>query len=160
MLNVPGVKPKSAVVTEEVSLPDVGPTLLGLTGAGRLAGAEGRDFSGLYTGAPLPSAAAVYAELYRTGTRNVQVASIDARRKVIHHFQQRSLEVYDLAADPGEKQELPEQGDVALPLVAELRDWLATKWHRFDKRVRTEGIEPVVIDEKEIEKLRSLGYLN
>jgi arylsulfatase A-like enzyme len=160
VLHVPGARPNQPVVTQEISLPDVGPTLLGLTGAGRLAGAEGRDFSGLYSGAPLPPEGAVYAELYRTGTRNVQVASIDARRKVIHHFQQRSLEVYDLGTDPGEQHELPERGDVVTPLVAQLRDWLATKWHRFDKRVRTEGIEPVVIDEKEIEKLRSLGYLN
>jgi arylsulfatase A-like enzyme len=160
VLHVPGLQPRSAVVTDEVSLPDVGPTLLGLAGLARLDGAEGRDFSGLYSGAPLPPPGTVHAELYRTGTRNVQVASIDARRKVIHHFQQRSLEVYDLGADPGEKQELAEQGEVALPLVAQLRDWLATRWHRFDKRVRTEGIEPVVIDEKELEKLRSLGYLN
>jgi arylsulfatase A-like enzyme len=160
VLHVPGARPNRPVVTQEISLPDVGPTLLGLAGAGRLAGAEGRDFSGLYTGAPLPPDGAVYAELYRTGTRNVQVARIDARRKVIHHFQQRSVEVYDLGADPGEQRELPERGEVATPLVTQLRDWLAAKWHRFDKRVRTEGIEPVVIDEKEIEKLRSLGYLN
>jgi arylsulfatase A-like enzyme len=160
VLHVPGAKPGAGVVADEVSLPDVGPTLLGLTGAGRLEGAEGRDYSGLYTGAPLPAPQAVHAELYRTGTRNVQVASIDARRKVIHHFQRRSLEVYDLGEDPSEQTPLAEQGTVAQPMVAQLRDWLATKWHRFDKRVRTEGIEPVVIDEKELEKLRSLGYLN
>ena len=90
----------------------------------------------------------------------MQIARIEARRKIIHHFQQRSLEAYDLSADAGAKTELADQGGLAAPLVAGLRDWLAIRWHRFDKRIRSEGVEPVVIDEKEIEKLRSLGYMN
>jgi len=160
VLYVPGRRPSSGVVTQEASLVDVGPTLLSLAGLPRLDGAEGRDYSGLYTGAPLPEAGAVTAELYRTGTRNVQVAQIDARRKIIHHFQQRSLEVYDLAADAGEQQSLAPRGPLGEPLASRLRDWLDVRWSRFDKRVRTEGIEPVILDEKALEQLRSLGYLN
>ena len=160
VLHVPGRRPSAGVVNEEASLIDVGPTLLSLAGLARPDGAEGRDFSGLYTGAPLPDGGPVVAELYRTGTRNVQVAQIDARRKIIHHFQRRSLEAYDLGADAGEQHSLAPRGPLAEPLVAGLRDWLDARWHRFDKRVRSEGIEPVIIDAKALEQLRSLGYLN
>ncbi|MFN2427707.1 MAG: sulfatase, partial [Candidatus Binatia bacterium] len=160
VLHVPGRRPSTGQVTAEASLLDVGPTLLSLAGLERPAGSEGRDFSGLYTGAPLPNPGPVVAELYRTGTRNVQVAQIDRRRKVIHHFQRRSLEVFDLASDPGEQRTLAPRGEVALPEVATLKDWLEGHWHRFDKRVRTEGIKPVILDERALEQLRSLGYLN
>jgi len=159
LLQVPGRKPSDSVVDEEVSLVDVGPTLLGLAGLAQPGGADGRDFSGLYTGAPLPPPGAVHAELYRTGTRNVQVADIDARRKVIHHFQRRSLEVYDLSADPSEQERLAATGPLAAALLPEFRDWLSGHWQRFDKRVRTEGIEPVILDAKAKDQLRSLGYL-
>ncbi len=160
VLNVPGRRPSRAEVVDEASLVDVGPTLLGLVGMDSPDGVEGNDFSGLYSGAPLPRPGAVRAELYRTGTRNVQVASIEARRKIIHHFQRRSLETYDLSTDPGERRGLAPRGPEAEPLVAGLKDWLDLRWHRFDKRVRTEGVEPVILDEKALEQLRSLGYLN
>ena len=101
----------------------------------------------------------MYAELYRTGTRNVQVAEIDARRKIIHHFQRRYLEAYDLAADPAEHAALAPAGPLAAPLVLRLRDWLDGQWQHFDKRVRKEGIEHVVLDAKASEQLRSLGYV-
>ena len=159
VIDVPGRHPSSAVVDESVSLIDVAPTLLGLAGLAAPDGAEGRDFSGLYTGAALPGDAPVWAELYRTGTRNVQVAEIADHKKVIHHFQRRSLETYDLAADPGEKRSLAPTGPVAAPMVAGLAGWLDDRWHRFDKRVRTEGIDPVILDAKAKEQLRSLGYL-
>lgn len=159
VLEVPGHRPSAPVVEEEVSLIDVAPTLLGLAGVKAPEGAEGRDFSGLYTGAPLPAAKPVFAELYRTGTRNVQVSETSARRKIIHHFQQRSLEVFDLDSDPGEQRSLAASGDVGGPLTARLGEWINGRWQRFDKRIRTEGIEPVVLDAKATEQLRSLGYL-
>jgi arylsulfatase A-like enzyme len=159
VLEVPGHRPSKTEVGDEVSLVDVAPTLLGLCGLPQPDGAEGRDWSGLWTGAPLPAADAIFAELYRTGTRNVQVAELDARHKVIHHFQQRSLEAYDLAADPGEQKSLSRTGPLATPLVSRMRDWLDGRWHRFDKRLRGEGIEPVILDAKARDELKALGYL-
>jgi arylsulfatase A-like enzyme len=159
VLNVPGRNPSRPSVDAETSLIDVGPTLLGLAGLARPQGSEGRDWSGLWTGAPLPQPGPVHAELYRTGTRNVQVAAIDGRRKVIHHFQRRGLEAYDLAADPAETKPLAPRGDVAAPVVADLGEWLNLRWQRFDRRLRIEGLSPVVLDEKSAEQLRSLGYL-
>lgn len=159
LFEVPGGKPSAREVERETSLIDVAPTLLGLVGLGKPNGAEGRDFSGLYTGAALPEDKPVYAELYRTGTGNVQAAQIDGRHKVIHHFQQRWLESYDLAGDPGEQAALALSGEVTRPQVSRLREWIDGRWDRFDKRIRTEGIEPVVLDERATEQLRSLGYL-
>jgi len=159
VLNVPGHAPSAPVVDMESSLIDVGPTLAGLAGVKQPEGAEGRDFSGLWTGAPLPPATPVRAELYRTGTRNVQAAEIGARHKVIHHFQRRWLEAFDLAVDPGEQKSLPPSGPLAAPVVSSLREWIDGRWQRFDRRIRTEGIDPVILDAKAKEQLRSLGYL-
>ncbi|HXC50333.1 MAG TPA: hypothetical protein VN634_05560, partial [Candidatus Limnocylindrales bacterium] len=102
---------------------------------------------------------AVEAELYRTGTRNVQVARIDERKKIIHQFQRRSVETYDLAADPGEHASLAPGSAPAESLMTGLRDWLDQHWHHFDQRARKEGIQPVVLDAKARDQLRSLGYL-
>ena len=159
LLDVPGLRPSKAVFDDDVSIIDVAPTLLGLAGLAQPAGAEGRDFSGLYTGAKIPSAAAIEAELYRTGTRNVQVARIEERRKVIHQFQQRSLETYDLASDPGEQKSLRARSDAARSLLPDLREWLDQHWRLFEQRDRREGITPVILDAKAKEQLRSLGYL-
>ncbi len=159
VLSVPGLAPKQAVVEAEASIIDVAPTLAGLAGAAPIDGAEGRDWSGLYGSGSLPEPGPVFAELYRTGTRNVQAAEISERRKVIHHFQRRWLQSYDLAEDPAEKHSLPPAGPLAAPLVSRLGDWLDARWHRFDKRVRKEGIAPVILDAKTKEQLRSLGYL-
>jgi len=159
VLEVPGLRPSAAEVAGEVSIVDVAPTLLGLAGLAQPAGAEGRNFSGLYTGAKLPPEGAVEAELYRTGTRNVQVARIDERKKIIHQFQRRSVETYDLAADPGEHASLAPGSAPAESLMTGLRDWLDQHWHHFDQRARKEGIQPVVLDAKARDQLRSLGYL-
>jgi arylsulfatase A-like enzyme len=160
VLFVPGRQPARATIEDETSLVDVGPTLLGLAGLASPGGAEGRDFSGLYTGAPAGGGQPVFAELYRTGTRNVQVAEIDGRTKIIHHFQKRSLETYDLSRDAAEQHTLAADSSEAAALVARLQEWLEGRWHRFDKRVRSEGIHPVILDARTSEQLRSLGYLN
>lgn len=159
IVNVPGLAPSASSVNIESSIVDVGPTLTGLAGVAPPEGAEGRDFSGLWTGAHLPPSTPVHAELYRTGTRNVQAAEIGGGRKVIHHFQKRWLESYDLEADPGEQKSLPAADPLAAPIVSSLRDWIDGRWQRFDKRLRTEGIDPVILDAKAKEQLRSLGYL-
>lgn len=159
MVYVPGKKPVVPEVQSETSVIDIAPTLTALVGVAAPPGVEGRDLSGAFTGTTPADGVAVHAELYRTGTRNVQVAQIANRRKVIHHFQNRSLEAYDLSSDAGERSRLAPRGEVAAPEVASLRDWLDGRWKFFERRLRSEGIAPVVIDAKTAETLRSLGYL-
>jgi arylsulfatase A-like enzyme len=163
LLDVPGVEPARRDVEQEVSIIDVGPTLMALAGVAAPSGPqamEGRDFSGLYTGAAVPGPAPVHAELYRTGIRTVEVAELDSRRKVIHQFQRRRLETFDLDADAGEQRSLAPTSASAVPMVGSLRDWLDGGWHHFDRQLRTEGVSKVVLDAKTAEQLKSLGYLN
>ncbi|MBI5506842.1 MAG: sulfatase [Deltaproteobacteria bacterium] len=163
VIDVPGLRPATAVVEDETSIIDVAPTVLSLTGIAVPKGVEGRDLSDAFVGKPAGTRRdpqrAVFAELYRKGTLNVQVAELAARRKVIQHFNSRRLSTFDLAADPGEQRSLAPRGEVAAPMVAALREWLDGRWGLFDRRVRTEGVSAVVLDAKTAETLRSLGYL-
>lgn len=159
VLFVPGWTPAEREWSQEVGIADIGPTLLGLAGLPAMEGAEGRDLSAALTGSEPFEQRPVFAELYRSGTRNVQVAELAERAKIIHHFQRRSLETYDLAVDAGEQQSLSPRSPAARQLAARLRTWLDGRWKTFDKRRRSEGIDPVILDERTTEQLRSLGYL-
>ncbi|HYC54799.1 MAG TPA: sulfatase [Candidatus Binatia bacterium] len=161
VIEAPGIEPAQRRVAGETSIIDVAPTVLSLTGLAAPAGMEGRDLSQAFLATPgEPHQGAVYAELYRKGTLNIQVAQIQNRSKLIHHFNNRALLAYDLRSDPAEKTQLDPTGEAVTPQVSALRDWLDGRWRLFDRRVRSEGIAEVVIDEKTAETLRSLGYLN
>jgi|GEM_PF-377281 len=163
VVQVPGVTAVTPVVEDETSIVDVAPTLLSLTGIGIPKDFEGHDLSGFFVGsgadAGYDPGRAVFAELYRKGTLNVQVAELSRRRKLIQHFNSRQLSTFNLTVDPGERVSLTPRGEVASPMAASLRDWLDGRWSLFDRRVRSEGVSAVVIDAKTAETLRSLGYL-
>jgi len=162
VVDVPGRTPSAPLVEGETSIIDVEPTLLSLTGIPIPKGVEGVDRSDGFRGQPSAAAQSgrtVFAELYRKGTLNVQVAEIAARRKLIQHFNTRELSTFDLTVDPGERHSLAARGAVATPMASSLRDWLEGRWDLFDRRIRHEGIHPVVLDAKTAETLRSLGYL-
>jgi len=160
VIEAPGVQAVQRRVAGETSIIDIAPTVLSLTGLSTPAGMEGRDLSPFMVRATPATTRPVYAELYRKGTLNIQVAQIENRQKIIHHFNNRSLFAFDLRSDPGERASLDPAGAVAAPLTWTMRDWLDGRWRLFERRVRSEGISEVVIDEKTAETLRSLGYLN
>jgi arylsulfatase A-like enzyme len=157
LVYVPGVAPVAKVVDQQVSIIDIAPTLLSLVGAPLPEDLEGRDLAPLWSGresAPRPA----WGELYRKGSLNVQVSATMEGRKVIHHFNRRILEVYDLAEDPGEQVQLPRSGLVAATLTYRLRDWLNREWGLFDGRVRGGQVDAVTIDQETADMLEALGY--
>lgn len=157
VVNVPGTRRDRSVIDEQVSLIDIAPTLLSLVGGEPLEGVEGRDLSPLWTGKP-SAARPAYAELYRKGSLNIQASASLGGRKVIHHFNRRILEAYDLASDPGETTTLASDTALASSMTSRLAAWLNREWKVFDRRVQRGDVDAVVLDSKTAEMLRSLGY--
>jgi arylsulfatase A len=123
----PGHTPKGAVCSEPVSSCDLLPTLLQMAGVacGPLA-VDGQDFSPWLTN---PAAAREprtlyfhYPHYYATTTPVAAVRAGDW--KLLEFFEDQRLELYDLAADPGEttdlSQKLPEP---TAALHAQLQRW-------------------------------------
>jgi hypothetical protein len=100
----------------------------------------------------------VFGELYRKGSLNVQVSALHDRGKVIHHFNRRILESYNLTTDQGEQVRLPETAEPTASRIQMLAKWLNRRWRTFDDRLRADGISEVQLDEKTADMLRSLGY--
>ncbi|HUR29509.1 MAG TPA: sulfatase [Planctomycetota bacterium] len=87
--------------------------------------------------------------------KQFQIASLrTARWKLIHHITRDVRELFDLAADPGEKKDLAaEVPDVFRDLTAELDAWVAgQKLHATDLPRATIGSE-------RMDRMRSLGYM-
>jgi arylsulfatase A-like enzyme len=96
ILRGPGVAAGLRVATP-VSLVDVAPTLLGLLGAGSIAGAQGRDLSAVLAGGAAPGDAPLYFDWIGNTARGVR----HGRWKYLETRGERRL--YDLEADPFEQ---------------------------------------------------------
>lgn len=156
---VPGAKPQRSEVTMETSTMDIMPTVLGLVGAAVPAGVEGIDLTGVsYLGRPEWNRTTV-AELYRTESLNVQVALRRTGEKLIHHFNDRLVESYDIATDPGEHSRLPIKQSPATEMMADLSAWLNEHWAVYRGRIRAGLDRAVVMDAETQERLRALGYI-
>jgi arylsulfatase A-like enzyme len=163
--------PSGRVVTENVSLVDVAPTLLDLAGLPPEPNFEGRSLAPLITppsapagrrdrlpGDPPGESRDILAELERTDTK------LDFRRhtssilrgsvKLLVNQPHATAETYDLAEDPRERTPLAsEDGKAAAVLARALEELRASLQIR-----RAELAERGRVDEATREKLRALGY--
>ena len=156
---VPGAKPQRSEVVMETSTIDIMPTVLGLVGAPTPAGVEGADLTGVaYLGRPEWNRT-VIAELYRTESLNVQVALRRTGEKLIHHFNDRLVEFYDIATDPGEHSRLPIRQLPATEMIADLSAWLNERWAAYRGRIRAGLDRAVTMDAETQDRLRALGYI-
>lgn len=151
-------------VDAQVSLLDVMPTVLQAVGHGDLAtGCQGTSLL------PLPSAGQAgfrvpglrinrkkYYRPYKEQRGNVNVIVRQGRFKGIWNAEPETLELYDLDLDPGEHRNLAaERTDLAIPMQRYARQWLEACGAGAAPAV--EGGE---VDEKTLENLRSLGYVD
>ena len=145
ILAAPGIEP-GTVVSEQVSLVDLTPTLLDLGGA-PLDGVDGRSLLPLVRG----EAADEEREVWIVGTDGGRVSQLCLRRppwKLLVHVESGEEEVYDLAADPRERRNVP---DEAPP---ELRERLYAELEAIEQP------ELSAADEAAVEsRLADLGYL-
>jgi len=156
---VPGKTPQRSEVAMETSTIDVMPTVLGLVGAPVPPGVEGADLTGVaYLGRPEWNRTTV-AELYRTESLNVQVSLRRTGEKLIHHFNDRMVESYDIATDPGERSRRPLRQPSSIDLMADLGTWLNERWEAYRGRIRAGLDRSVTMDAETQDRLRALGYI-
>lgn len=163
------IRPPSSTVggtvwREPVSLVALTPTILDLLGVDTAGYSfQGESFGSalLGTGGPPPP---VYIEVDYSWTksdplprkRNISKKAIVKQGfKLIRNENTGSIKFFDLSADPGELDDLfQEQADLATQLLDHL--------DRMAAFAKMETVPPqtIFLDEKEIERLKSLGYLD
>ena len=118
IITIPGRKP--VVSDDEVGLIDVGPTLLELLGVTPPAYLHGRSLLPAIDGESLPPRP-IFAELLpSTATPDHHVVMVDRGKKLVHKVSDRRFELFDLGADPGEKQNLADE-PAQKPLLDQLK---------------------------------------
>jgi arylsulfatase A-like enzyme len=108
VIRAPGVEARTAR-GGPVSLIDLAPTLLSLAGLDVPPAMRGHDLTGVLYGADLDPDRTVFAESHFTGygtSRDYQAAVVSGTDKLIENRGSRTFELYNLAADPGEKNDL------------------------------------------------------
>jgi choline-sulfatase len=104
IIAIPGRAP--VVSDDPVAAVDVGPTLVDLVGASPPKAFRGRSLLPAVDGEKLPRRP-IYSELLpATAWPHHAVMLVDDDKKLIHRVSERRFELYDLARDPGEKQNL------------------------------------------------------
>jgi len=106
IIAVPGRAPVTS--DAEAGLIDVGPTLLDLIGVAPQPNLHGRSLLPVIDGATLPPRP-IFAELLpSTATPDHEVVMVDRGHKLVHKVSERRFELFDLAADPKQLQNLAE----------------------------------------------------
>jgi arylsulfatase A-like enzyme/Flp pilus assembly protein TadD len=154
LLRAPGVLPRGWVVGTPVGIVDLAPTLAGLVGHPLTAAPghplDGRDLSAALIRHKSPAAEQIYAEsLYGTSFGWSPVFAL--RRGALKYIQAPRPELYDLAADARERDNLVDRrpadvGTLAGELTSVAADGGSTG-------------APVSLDAEALARLRSLGYL-
>ena len=160
-------KVRAQQVTAPASILDVPPTVLGLLGLPVPEGYRGYDWSGVLTaGATPPAERTLWFQAHKGAVVDhadsarsrldglIGFAMIDGTTKEIVKPDRKLHELFDLSRDPEETKNL--NGDGFQP-SERLRGWMEA----VEKGLKAVGDLPIRdLDEEEIEKLRSLGYID
>jgi len=154
LVRTPDAKPRP--VRGTVQLADVPATICELFGVDAPAGSEGRSLVECVRGGVPPARRTTFAFVVEDDPPRAKAerASVrDGDRKAVFRLKGKSVQYWDLAADPGELHDLARQHpEEVAALRAELEEWLAASPMPripFEKRFTP----------AELERLRSLGYL-
>jgi arylsulfatase A-like enzyme len=145
-----------------ISLTALTPTILDLVGVDSMPfDFQARSFSRMLDAGTTELGGDVLSEVdfipFNSGkwVREVHKKSVVAdRHKVVRDDTTGLVEVYDLADDPGETRNLaPERPELAARLLSRLEEWVA------EAGSNALTLEDVLLEEQQIDKLRSLGYV-
>ncbi len=151
---------RGKVIDETVEIAGIPATVLGLAGleAGQI---RGPDLLQLARGQA--EAAPCFMEgSYAGGDDDRKLGVVFDGWKLIRHFDDRRLELYDTRSDPGERVDLVDRTE---PEVVAARDRLLHRLDLMETELRGSSPDPGAADQslklsaEEIERLRSLGYL-
>ncbi len=140
---------------------DLLPTLLAMLGV-EAPRNEGRDLSGLWLGQGRPRGPAVFVGETRFGKSEKQALRVGDLKLVLNHDPRRygqgggPTELYDVARDPGEKDNLAQKEWIAAAWMERRLRSLLEAWRRTARG----PAETVEITEEDREALKALGYVN
>lgn len=170
IVHLPGGRSAGLRVAQTVSLVDVVPTILDLIGRPDLANdCSGVSLGPLLSGEPpnRPEPIAItamrlnvkkYYRPYAESRGNINLVLRRGRFKGIFNAEPDTLELYDLQADPGERVDLsPSQPSQAESFRQAAQQWL-TGCIPGSQQQTAPG--PDKLDEKTLQNLRSLGYVD
>lgn len=153
LMSYPGRLPAGRVIDEPVSHVDLLPTVLDLLAIPDPAARTGRSLLPLILSTTEPPAP-IFAETFRPQAPHDLRAVVDRGFKLIRRLDDDRPELYDLASDPGELNDLA----AARPeLVERLQALMDARM--ADAKARHVGSEERPLGGAEREKLRALGYL-
>jgi len=162
----PGVVPAGKRIDTPVSLIDLMPTLLDLVGLPVPPGLHGTSLAPLLRDEPFPSSRVLYAEAPAFGAHTGHRVAVRTAgfKWIVSDEATVPTQIYDLKNDPGERAPLDDArltapGDVLKSLYLALGD--TTK----SPSLKGGDIGPVPtpkpeLDERTVEKLKLLGYIN
>jgi arylsulfatase A-like enzyme/Flp pilus assembly protein TadD len=154
LLRLPGTIPagaRSGVVTSGV---DIVPTVLDLMGLPPIEGAHGRSIAAAARGQEQPPGDPVYAEAIYPERVYGWAPTFCLRDASTKFIEAPEPEIYDLAADPGERRNLASSRPAD---VARFRDRLEAVRASFGS---ADASAESPMDEEQREKLESLGYVS
>jgi choline-sulfatase len=145
---------RGRVVPDQVGLVDLMPTIVDMLGVPNPPSAQGRSLRPLIMGGSLPKRA-VFAE---GAVENPQLRAIRTLRWKYVFDGGRTEELYDLAADPGERTNLcAAEPERCVPFRAQAREWeIGLEAAHAELGPRTPS--PATIDAEMRTRLRTLGY--
>ena len=168
IIHFPGGEYGGRRIARPVSLVDLMPTILDLTGrSGMCEGCRGTSLVPLLNGkydtgdltVPIPAIRLNHGFYYRPFKENRGDLNVVIRRdqwKGIWNDEPGTLELYDLAADPGEQSDVNGQHP---ELVQEMSDY-ARSWLKDCQANAAAPEQAEEMDEETKERLRALGYLD
>lgn len=156
IVRAPGVEPARRRVAQNVSLVDVLPTLRSILGAPASDQDEGADLTAYFDGSAQPAPRHIFSMRTKVTPRTTfeKRAVIYENHKFIQTMPNDRKELFDLAADPAEKDNIADQR----PATA---TELQLQWEAFSKDARSwrrEGVD-LSFDQDTVEALKQLGYV-
>jgi len=143
---------EGARIADPVMHIDLAPTFLALAGIEPPAAMQGRSLAPLLRGEPLQARPA-YSETVDWGEKQ---AIWRGREKMIFDREEPRIELFRLDDDPGERQDL---ANAAPDLRAALLDSLNHARDRNGRHLSRLGVSAVELEPEQLERLRSLGYI-
>jgi len=155
IIHPPGGRDRPLRIRQRLSNIDLFPTILDLAGVSHRLPIDGQSLAGFWRGENRESETDVFSEACHTNCIN-STAFISKDLKMIYHAE-NEYELYDMNKDPSEKRNLaadyPKQA--AQAMIKRIQKHRAVNQRRRGPEELGEGI----VDEKVLEQLRSLGYL-